>query len=126
RNRRAAPPHRGRGPGRTRGWWRPRRAPGSGHERLFTETVMGIYRSARNGASAAAGSAFAVREASLAELECWDELVRGFPNCRVVHTRAWVRSLEACGKGRPLYLVFEQTGEVVGCLPGLLVRVGPF
>jgi len=87
---------------------------------------MGIYRSALNGASAPAGSAVAVREASLAELECWDELVRGFPNCRVVHTRAWVRSLEACGKGRPLYLVFEQTGEVVGCLPGLLVRVGPF
>jgi CelD/BcsL family acetyltransferase involved in cellulose biosynthesis len=67
-----------------------------------------------------------VREASPAEQERWDELVRGFPNCRVVHTRAWIRSLEASGKGRPLYLVFERDGEVVACLPGLRVTVGPF
>jgi CelD/BcsL family acetyltransferase involved in cellulose biosynthesis len=84
--------------------------------------VTGISRSALNGAS----GAVAVREASLAELERWGALLSGFPNCRVVHTRAWVRSLEACGKGRPVYLVFERAGEVVGCLPGLLVRVGPF
>lgn len=87
---------------------------------------MGIFRSALNGASAQDLGVVTVREASLTELEYWDALVRGFPNCRVVHTRAWVRSLEACGKGRPLYLVFERAGEMVGCLPGLLVRIGPF
>jgi glycosyltransferase involved in cell wall biosynthesis/CelD/BcsL family acetyltransferase involved in cellulose biosynthesis len=94
-------------------------------ERLLTETVKGIYRSALNGASTQHPATVTVREASPAELERWDALVRGFPTCRVVHTRAWIRSLQACGKGRPLYLVFERAGEIVGCLPGLLTRIGP-
>jgi len=64
-----------------------------------------------------------VREASPAELERWDDLVRRFPNHRVVHTRAWVESLEAAGLGQPLYLLFEKDGEAVGCLPGLLASV---
>lgn len=66
-----------------------------------------------------------LREASSEEVERWDELVTRFENHRVVHTRAWIQSLEACGFGRPLYLVFERDGAIVGCLPGLLVRLGP-
>lgn len=66
-----------------------------------------------------------VREASAAELQCWDELVSRFDNHRVVHRLAWVRSLEASGLGSPRFLVFEQAGAVVGCMPGLLVHFGP-
>ena len=69
------------------------------------------------------GAGVSVREALPADLERWDTLVRSFPNHRVVHTRAWVESLEAAGLGRPLYLLFEKDGEVVGCLPGLLASV---
>jgi CelD/BcsL family acetyltransferase involved in cellulose biosynthesis len=67
-----------------------------------------------------------LREASLSELAVWDALVRSFSNHRVVHTNAWIRSLEASGFGHPLFLVFEKQGEVVGCLPGLVSEVGPF
>jgi len=95
-------------------------------EHLLTTQVIRVYRAALNGAAPRQDAAVAVREASAAELEGWDALVRRFPNCRVVHTRGWIRSLEASGKGRPLYLVFERAGEVVACLPGLWVTVGPF
>lgn len=70
-------------------------------------------------------SLLAVRHASIPEILAWDQLVARFPGCRIGHTRAWLRSLEACGKGDPLYLVFERGADVVGCLPGLLTRVGP-
>ena len=66
-----------------------------------------------------------IREAGAQELARWDELVTGFENYRVVHKLGWMRSLEACVKGKPLYLVFEKEGAVVGCLPGFLVNVGP-
>ncbi|MGI9108046.1 MAG: GNAT family N-acetyltransferase [Pyrinomonadaceae bacterium] len=66
-----------------------------------------------------------IREASAEELLRWDDLVTRFDNCRVVHKLAWMRSLENCVKGRPLYLVYEKSGEIVGCLPGFLVNVGP-
>lgn len=66
-----------------------------------------------------------VREASAAEQQGWDELVSRFANHRVVHRLAWVRSLEASGLGSPRFLVFEQAGAVVGCMPGLLVQLGP-
>jgi hypothetical protein len=65
-----------------------------------------------------------VRPASLAERNDWDLLVARFPNCRIVHKRPWIEWLEACGHGTPLYLVFERDGEVVGAIPGLLVRLG--
>lgn len=65
-----------------------------------------------------------LREATPAERDSWDALVRRFANHRVVHTKAWIESLEASGCGRPLYLVYEQDGHIVGCLPGLLVKVG--
>jgi hypothetical protein len=74
----------------------------------------------------AASSTTQLREASPSELAGWDALVRRFTNHRVVHTTAWVRSLEASGFGHPLFLVFEQGGEIVGCLPGLVSEVGPF
>jgi len=65
-----------------------------------------------------------VRPATEAEREAWDQLVARFPNCRIVHKRAWIAWLEACGHGTPLYLVFERDGEVVGAIPGLLARIG--
>ena len=66
-----------------------------------------------------------VREASAEEVRGWDELVARFDNHRVVHTLAWLRSLEACGLGSPRFLVFEQAGGIVGCMPGLLAHLGP-
>jgi CelD/BcsL family acetyltransferase involved in cellulose biosynthesis len=65
-----------------------------------------------------------VRDASPAELARWDDIVRQFDNWRIVHTRVWVEWLGACGHGRPLYLILEQDGEIVGCLPGLLGHLG--
>lgn len=70
--------------------------------------------------------ALKARDASRAELAGWDEIVRGFGNHRVVHTSAWVRSLESSGLGRPRFVLFERDGEIVGCLPGLVSEVGPF
>jgi Acetyltransferase (GNAT) domain len=66
-----------------------------------------------------------LRPASVEELATWDDLVRRFPNHRVVHTVAWLRSLEASGFGRAHFLVLEKDGEMVGCLPGMLGEVGP-
>lgn len=66
-----------------------------------------------------------MREASATELDRWDELVGRFPHNRVFHTLGWVRSLEACTGAKPVFLVVEQDGDVVGCLPGLLSTVGP-
>jgi len=66
-----------------------------------------------------------VRNATPAEEQGWDALVRRFDHHRIVHTRAWLGSLEASGCGRPLYLILERDHEIVGCLPGLLVRLGP-
>jgi len=65
-----------------------------------------------------------VRPATGAERNDWDVLVARFPQCRIVHKRPWIEWLEACGHGTPLYLVFERDGEVVGAIPGLLVRLG--
>jgi len=65
-----------------------------------------------------------VRPATGSERSEWDHLVARFPNCRIVHKRAWSEWLEACGHGTPLYLVFEQDGGVVGAIPGLVVRIG--
>lgn len=66
-----------------------------------------------------------IREASASEVELWDELVTRFHGYTLAHKLAWVRSLEASGLGKPLFLVFEKEKQIVGCLPGLLVRVGP-
>jgi predicted ATP-grasp superfamily ATP-dependent carboligase len=67
-----------------------------------------------------------IREATRAEQRDWDAVIRGFPALRVEHTRAWIESLAAAGLGRPLYLVWTIDGEIVGCMAGLLKRVGPF
>jgi hypothetical protein len=67
-----------------------------------------------------------LRAASRSEVAAWDEMVRRFANHRVVHTLAWIRSLEASGFGRAEFLVFEKAGEIVGCMPGLVTEVGPF
>ena len=66
-----------------------------------------------------------LRQATCRELETWDSLVRGFNNYRVVHTLAWIRSLESFVGGTPLFLIYEKDGEIVGCLPGLLITKGP-
>lgn len=67
-----------------------------------------------------------VRNACPEEARVWDDLVTRFDNHRIAHKQPWIRSLEACVKGKPLYLVYEKDGEIVGCLPGFLVNVGPF
>jgi hypothetical protein len=74
----------------------------------------------------AAPATLRIRGVTPAELLTWDEMVRRFANHRVVHTMAWVRSLEASGFGRAHFLVLEKNGDIVGCLPGLLTSVGPF
>lgn len=66
-----------------------------------------------------------LREVTAAELGGWDELVRKFAQPRVEHTYAWIQSLAAAGSGRPLFLVWTVDGEPVGCLPGLLTKIGP-
>lgn len=66
-----------------------------------------------------------LRLASPSEIAEWDEIVRRFPNHRVVHTLAWIRSLEASGFGRAGFVIFEKAGEIVGCMPGLVSEVGP-
>lgn len=66
-----------------------------------------------------------LREASSEELRQWDDLVRRFANYRIVHTIAWIRSLEESGFGRPHFLILEKDGEIVGCLPGLVTQMGP-
>lgn len=71
------------------------------------------------------GEQVMVRDATREETLHWDTLVGSFRNHRVTHTLGWVRSLEDAGKGRALLLVFEKRGEIVGCLPGLLVEFGP-
>ena len=71
-------------------------------------------------------STLSVRDASDDERARWDEIIARFPGCRIVHRRAWIQSLEASGLGRPLHLIYERGGDIVGCLPGLLANVGPF
>ena len=65
-----------------------------------------------------------IREALPDERSCWNDIARQFANHRVVHTRAWIDSLGASGYGRPLFLVYEDDGAIVGILPGLLMTVG--
>jgi hypothetical protein len=65
-----------------------------------------------------------LREADAAEIERWNELVARFDRYRVTHTLEWLRSLEAYFRGRPVFLIYEKAGEIVGCLPGLIVQLG--
>ncbi len=65
-----------------------------------------------------------LRQASADDLSRWDTLVRGFANHRVVHTRAWLQSLERSGFGTAQFLLLEKDGEIVGCLPGLIKDIG--
>src|SRR5579859_210254 len=65
-----------------------------------------------------------VRQASPAELADWDAIVRRFPNHRVPHLKAWIDALAASNCGTPLYLLLEDEAGIVGCFPGLLVKVG--
>jgi D-aspartate ligase len=65
-----------------------------------------------------------VREARPEELASWDAIVRGFPNHRMPHLRAWIDALAASNCGKPLYLLLEDDSGIVGCFPGLLVNVG--
>jgi hypothetical protein len=65
-----------------------------------------------------------LREATALEVGNWDELVTRFENHRVTHTLAWIRSLADSEKGKPLFLVYEKNGEIVGCLPGLITGIG--
>ena len=71
------------------------------------------------------GGLTTARSAWSKESRNWDSLVTSFPNHRVVHRRCWAESIQASTGARAVFLVFERHGEVVGCLPGLIRRVGP-
>ena len=66
-----------------------------------------------------------VRPATGAEIAGWDQIVQTFPGWRVFHLRSWIESIEAFARAQPLYLIFEKSGERVGCIAGFLIRVGP-
>jgi hypothetical protein len=66
-----------------------------------------------------------IRTARPQELKEWDRILSGFPNSRVFHTEAWVRSIEGFAGARGVYLVYEKNGHIVACFPGLVSRVGP-
>lgn len=66
-----------------------------------------------------------LRAATPQELEEWDRIVSGFPNSRIFHTQAWIRSIEGFAGARGVYLVYERNGQIVACLPGLVSRLGP-
>jgi hypothetical protein len=66
-----------------------------------------------------------LREANPQELKDWDTIISGFPNSRIFHTKAWIRSIEAFAGARGVYLVYEKNNHIVGCFPGLLSRLGP-
>jgi hypothetical protein len=113
-------------------------------ERILTERVIEVYAAARDrfgrriaagtGARRAVGeatgraaqeSSLVLRDATPEETAGWDAVIKRFPQHRVVHTDGWLRSLEASGLGRACRIVAERDGEIVGCLPGLLARLGP-
>lgn len=89
----------------------------------FSQVMIASSHSKGNGNGTKPG--LTVREATLVELLKWDDMVTAFDNYRVCHKRAWMRSLEASIKAQPLFLIFEKSGEVVGCLPGFLTSIGP-
>jgi glycosyltransferase involved in cell wall biosynthesis len=104
-------------------------------ERLLTRRVIDIYETALRGRAHPArvpapppsvpASELQLREATPAEVECWDVLIRQFPGHRIVHTRGWLQSLEASRLGAARYIVAERQGRIVACLPGLVSRLGP-
>ena len=71
-----------------------------------------------------AGPGVVLREATAGEIAAWDETVERFSHHRIFHKTCWLRYLESVTSGRALFLIYEKDGEVVGCLPGLLVRKG--
>jgi len=65
------------------------------------------------------------REARLDEIVNWDRLVTRYANARVVHQIGWLRSVAAAEGADPVFIVFEKGHDLVGCLPGLVSRIGP-
>jgi len=65
-----------------------------------------------------------IREATPREIETWDDIVVRFDNHRVFHKKNWIRSIAAFSGGTPLHLIFVKRGEIVGCLAGLLIKLG--
>jgi CelD/BcsL family acetyltransferase involved in cellulose biosynthesis len=65
-----------------------------------------------------------IREATPREVEAWDELVMRFENHRIFHKTVWLRYIESFSGARAVRLVFERDGEIVGGLPGFLLRKG--
>jgi CelD/BcsL family acetyltransferase involved in cellulose biosynthesis len=58
------------------------------------------------------------------EVAAWDEIVARFCQHRLFHLTCWLRYLSAATGARVVQLLYERDGEIVGCLPGLLVRKG--
>lgn len=63
-----------------------------------------------------------VRNATPQEISGWDELVTRFENHRIFQKLSWLRSIEDFSGAKLLCLIFEKEGDVVGCLPGFLVK----
>ncbi|HKO98105.1 MAG TPA: GNAT family N-acetyltransferase [Pyrinomonadaceae bacterium] len=70
-------------------------------------------------------SSIVIREATREELNRWDDLVMSFDNYRVSHKLAWIHSLQSTVKGQALFLVYEKSNRIVGCIPGFLTHIGP-
>ena len=96
-----------------------------GVPRGFAKTDSTPVNGRHTNAGSFASAAVVAREASEQELGSWDSLVTSFPNHRVVHRRCWAESIQASTGAQAVFLVFERRGEIVGCLPGLIRRIGP-
>ncbi len=64
-----------------------------------------------------------LREATPDEVREWDLLVARFPNHRLFHKTSWLRYIQTVTGSRPVHLVFEREGEIVGCFPGFLIKM---
>jgi CelD/BcsL family acetyltransferase involved in cellulose biosynthesis len=70
------------------------------------------------------GYGLLIREATPREVEAWDELIARFENQRIFHKTMWLRYVESFSGARAVRLVLERDDEIVGCLPGFLLRKG--
>jgi len=66
-----------------------------------------------------------VRAATPKEEWEWDTLVSRFANHQLFHLQAWIKLIESFSGAKPLYTVFVRGSDIVACLPGFLVRLGP-
>jgi len=85
---------------------------------------MTAHSFAPAGTGSPASGPLTIRVATDAERSGWDELVDRFGDARLFHRSAWLGYLEAVTGARPLHLVLERDGAIVGVVPGLLATRG--